>query len=106
MVIKKICFIGFVVVVFSVLVFYCLFQKEPFQSPHNDIVSILDNFCNHHYGYDWGIDNIYPYNEKIIFATIQARGSTIDLSIQPSNRAIIIENINGGAPLKRRVYRY
>lgn len=103
---KKSCFIGFVllVVVVSCLV---LFQKETFQPPPNDIVHVLDKFCNKHYGDDWGIDNIYSYNDKIMFAVIHAKGSIIDLSIQPENRSIIIENVNGKTlSLKRRVFRY
>lgn len=98
------CFIGLVA---CIVVLLCLSRKEPFQPPHDDIVHIIDKFCNKHYGDDWGIDNIYPYNDKIVFAVIQTKGSTIDLSIQPENRAIIIENINGKTPpQQRRISRF
>jgi hypothetical protein len=42
-----------------------------------------------------------------MFATIQAQGAVVDLSIQPDSRAIIIENIKGRADhLAKRVYRF
>lgn len=98
------------IVLFFVFVLWFLFlcfRKEPFQKKDNvDFMTTIETFCSQHFGEDWGIDHVYRYNDKIMFVVVQTHHAVIDLSIQPENRAIIIENIKGVSPFKKRIYRF
>jgi len=93
-------------VCFGFLVFVCFFQKEKYQQQKKNIVDVIDDFCNQHFGEEWGIDNIQHYNEKIVFVVVQSKGVIVDLSIQPEIKTIIVEKTKGKTNLKKRVYRY
>lgn len=98
----------------SFLLFLVLFfQKEKYQqkktkkADDHDWMDILEKFCNNNFGEEWGVDHIFRYNDNIMFAVIQVQGAVVDLSIQPENRAIIIENIKGKTSrLIKRVHRF
>lgn len=102
-----ICFLMIVFLLFFILLF---FQKEKYQQKNNngdeDLMDVIEKFCKQHLGEEWGMDHVYRYNDKIMFATIQIQGAVIDLSVQPDSRAIIIENIKGKTSLTKRVYRF
>jgi hypothetical protein len=94
-------------VFFLMIVFYC-FRKETFQDKNDkiDFMDILEKFCNEQFGDEWGIDNVFHYNDRIMFIVIHTQGAIVDVSVQPENRAIIIENIKGKSSLKKRIYRF
>lgn len=87
-----ICSAGFMLCVFLLF----LFCKEPFQpTEEDDLIQVIDDFCSKYYGDDWNMDSIYSYNDKLVFIVIQTKDATIDLSIQPKSRVIIVEKIKG-----------
>ena len=88
------------------ILFYYWMTKETFKK--DDVVmDVLEKFCNDHCGSDWTMDNMEQYNDKLVFVVIQTKDATISLSIQPINRAIIIENIKGKSPFgTKRVFRF
>lgn len=91
------------------VVFYFLFQKESFQEkPTGYGMEQLGKFCDQHLGKDWGVDRIFGYNDKILFADVHTQGAVVSMSIHPENRVILIENIQGSAPvpLKKLIYRF
>lgn len=86
-----------------------LFQKEPFQEkPTGDGMEQLEKFCDQYFGKEWGVDHVFRYNDKILFADVHTQSVVVSLSIHPENRAIVIENIQGSlpVPLKRLIYRF
>lgn len=104
-------FICFLVIVFLLLFMVLFFQQEKYEQKKannaDDIMVILDKFCNQYFGEEWGVDHVYRYNDKIMFAVIQVQGAVINLSVQPESRAIIIENIKGKTSrLTKHVYRF
>lgn len=100
---KMIVLVGVLCVMFLCYYWMC---KESFKKD-DEILDVLEKFCKQHCGSDWAIDNVEPYNDKLVFVVIQTKGATISLSIQPMSRAIIIENIKGKSPFgKRRVFRF
>lgn len=104
---KVLALTGFLTIVLFFTIYY-FFHKEQFQLTKNkeDPMYIIDKFCNKQFGDDWGVDSVYHYNDKIIFVVVHTKNVVIDLSIQPENRAIIIENIRGETILKKRVHRF
>lgn len=95
--IKKILFVILVVMV-CCLTFYHVYQEHfqhPIKNNSPDVLKIIEKFCNKQYQDHWNIDSLFSYNENIVFVVIQTKEQKIDLSIQPDNRAIIIENIQG-----------
>lgn len=104
---RRFCVASLFLICFLLLFFVFFFQKEKYQQQEkNNIVDIIDKFCNQHFGDNWGIDNIHHYNEKIIFVVVQSKDVVVDLSIQPDIKTIIVEQIKGKTSLKKRVYRY
>lgn len=103
-------FILFVCIFCSVVFLVSCFHKEPYQQKKKEkddhLMEILDKFANEHLGTDWEMDHVDRYNNKIIFVVIHTDNAIIDLSVQPENRAIIIENIKGKSPFQKRVYRF
>jgi len=97
-----------VFLLFLLLIVFYYFRKEPFQDKNNkfDLMDIIEKFCNGQFGDEWGIDHVFHYNDKIMFVVIHAKGAVVDVSVQPENRAIIVENIKGTLLLKKRVYRF
>lgn len=102
---------GLVIAVVAVAVAVCClyllfcFQKERFQNKKkNGYLYQVEKFCDEHFGEDWGIDDVFVFNEKVIFITIQTNSAKINLSVLPDNRSIIVENITGDLTLKKRVY--
>jgi hypothetical protein len=69
-------------------------------------MDVVNKFCDKHFGEEWSIDDVSRYNDKITFFVIHTQGSIIDMSVQPENRAIIIENIKGYSTIKNRIYRF
>jgi len=106
-------FVCFFLIVSFFLFLVLFLQKEKYQQKKankvndEDLMDILEKFCNSHFDEDWGVDHVYRYNDKIMFAVIQVQDAVVDLSIQPESRAIIIENIKGKTNrLTKRVYRF
>lgn len=99
-----VCFCFFLMVI----VFFYYFDREPFQPSVStkDILTILDSFCNKHYGEEqWNMDSLVVYNENLVFVVIQTKKNTIELSIQPDIRTIIIEN-SSYDKTNTRIFRY
>lgn len=106
---KKIFLLLFILLI--LFLFLTIYYKEHYSpSSHGkDVLKIIETFCNKHYGETWNMDSLVSYNEKIIFVTIQTKDQTIDFSIQPDSRAIIIENTRGSHQkntLQQRIFRY
>lgn len=105
-------FVCFLLIVCFFLFLFMFFQKEQYQQKNvnkmeDDLMNILEKFCSEKFGEEWGVDHVYRYNDKIMFATIQVQDAVIDLSVQPESRAIIIEDIKGKTShLTKRVYRF
>ena len=106
-------FIALFLCLFVLFLFlFMFFQKEQYQQKkvnktEDDLMDILEKFCTEQFGEEWGVDHVYRYNDKIMFATMQVQGAVIDLSVQPESRAIIIEDIKGKTShLTKRVYRF
>lgn len=97
-------------VVILVVVCCCLyllfcFQKERFQNKKkNGYLYQVEKFCDEHFGEEWGIDDVFVFNDKLIFMVVQTNGTKVNLSVLPENRSIIVENITGNLTLKKRVY--
>lgn len=99
--------------VFLALIALFLFYSFPekYQDPEKErnkpvVMDIVVNFCDKNFGDEWVIDNAYVYNEKVAFFIVEACGSVIYISVQPENRAIIIEDIKGSLVMKKRIHRF
>jgi hypothetical protein len=107
---KKLKWIGVgvaLIVLAGMLLFFCLSGKEPFQAKEEeDTIQSLNRFCNLHYGEDWGVDSIFPYNDKIVFVVVRTSDSTLHLSMHPQNRVVILEDVKGKPPSHPRIVRY
>lgn len=105
-------FVCFFLIVSFFLFLFMYLQKEQYQQKkvneaEDDLMNILEKFCTEQFGEEWGVDHVYRYNDKIMFAAIQVQDAVVDLSVQPESRAIIIENIKGKTNrLTKRVYRF